>query len=94
MANGLAFQGVTAPKAQSRSRYPEKLIADLIEDTRKAKEFSVPQAAEVIGLGESSWYKKADGVTPFKVEEIGRLAEAWDMPDGWPFLQIQVRGKR
>lgn len=94
MLNGLAFQSVTAPKTESRNRYPERLVADLIEAQRMAQDLSVEQAAELIGLSASSWYKKTQGVTPFKLDEIGRLAESWGMPDGWPFLQVQVRGKR
>jgi hypothetical protein len=35
----------------------------------------------------SSWYKKAQRVTPFKVEEIGRFAAAVNAPPGWPFIE-------
>lgn len=94
MPNGLRFQSVTTPTKPAHNRYPETPIADLIEAERKARGWSVEQASEVIGKEPTSWYKKVQGITPFKVDEIGRLAEAWDKSDGWPFLQIQVKGRR
>lgn len=71
----------------AKSRYPDQLVADRIEAKRKELEVTVAAAADVAGFSEWSWYKKADGTTPFKVEEIGRIAEAFKAPSGWPFIE-------
>jgi len=68
------------------SRYDDKKIADIIEAKRIDAGLSVEQAAEVIGLANWSWYKKASGATPFKVVEIGRFATYVNAPTGWPFI--------
>jgi hypothetical protein len=81
---------VTQPKKLRPGRYPDEAIAALLEAKRKASGDTVEQMADIIGLAASSWYKKVDGVTPFKVSEIGRAAEHWGMPPGWPFLQVDT----
>lgn len=90
MAIGLAFHGVTDPKRQRLNRYPDQVIADRMEQARIAKDLTVEQAADLIGLGASSWYKKTDHVTAFKVAECGLFAAAIGAPTGWPFLDWTV----
>lgn len=90
MLNGLAFQGVTTPTKRRGNRYPTNTIADRMEQGRERADLTVEQAAEIIGLSASSWYKKVDHITPFKIEECGRLAEAIGAPAGWPFLDWTV----
>lgn len=90
MAFGLAFHGVTAPKTTRRNRYPAKEIASRIEAARIDAGMSVKEASDLIGLEATSWYKKAQGVTPFKVIEAGIFAEHIKAPTGWPFVDPTV----
>lgn len=76
------FEVVTSIKRQAPNRYPDDSVAALLEAQRIAHDNTVEQMADVIGLAPSSWYKKVEGVTPFKVEEVGRCAEFWKMPPG------------
>ena len=66
--------------------YPEQRVAHEIESRRKVLGLSVEQAADMAGISPWSWHKKADGTTPFKVDEIGRLAAAVGASPGWPFI--------
>lgn len=71
-----------------KSLYDDDRIANVIEQKRKDEGLSVPQAAELAGMGtEWSWYKNADKSTPFSVEEIGRFAAGIGAPLGWPFIE-------
>lgn len=81
---GLPFQEMAKPP----NLYPGDEIRDAMEKRRKAEDLSVEQAAEMAGMGSAaSWYKKVQGATPFKVEEIGLFAAAIGAAPGWPFIE-------
>jgi hypothetical protein len=74
--------------ASRSSLYDDAKIASVIERKRIDDGITIAKAAELAGMGSAwSWYKKADGSTPFSVEEVGRFAAAVGAPVGWPFIE-------
>lgn len=68
------------------SRYNSMAIAKEVQRVRTKKGLNVKTFGVQAGITHWSVYKKESGEVPYSVEELGRIAELFDAPTGWPFI--------
>lgn len=79
---------MTTPKKPDQpGRYDIDDITARVDREREAAGYGVKEMAAKIGMTEWTWYKRIEGSHPFKVTELGRIADVLNMPPFWPFAE-------
>lgn len=79
------------PPPVSGGRYDLRKITIEIEAVRQRLGLSKKEAALGSGMTESQWSQKIRMViNSFNVYELGRIADCFDAPIGWPFLDWEL----
>lgn len=74
-----------------RPSFDPETIGGEIDRLRDARGYSVIEAADLLEINRTLWYKKAAGKgSRFWPAEIDRLAEVWDAPTYWPYVPYQM----
>lgn len=76
-----------AKRKRPGGRYHLAEITARVEAERVRLGIPVAQIARAVGMPREYWYKKcAMKQTTFSVEELGLIADEFQAPIGWPFL--------
>lgn len=67
-------------------RFDPAEIGGRVRKERRKRGLSTEKLAERVAIGADSLYKKQRGVQPWGMDEVSRIAEAFDAPPGWPFI--------
>lgn len=71
-----------------KQRFRYAVIIERIEKARSRLGLSTRELAARAGLEGSAWYRKMRQTgSSFTLEEFGRIADALDAPEGWPFVE-------
>lgn len=78
-------------KRAPRPSFDPATIGAEIERVRETREVGVKEAADIIRINRTLWYKKRDAKgSRFFPHEIEKLAEAWGAPSTWPYLPWEL----
>jgi hypothetical protein len=77
--------------AMRGGRYDMRKITAEVEQIRHRLGFSKKEAALGSGMSESQWSQKIRLViNSFSIHELGRIADCFDAPLGWPFIDWEL----
>lgn len=78
----------TAKSRPPPGRYTlDRATLEIEEQLRRRGRGAQKEVALAIGLDEQAFsHKMRGGKTRFTVEEIGRIADYWNAPRGWPWV--------
>lgn len=76
------------PTPTPAGRYTYRRVVVAISEQIDARGFGAQKAAAAaVGLDESGFSHRLAGVkSRFTIEQLGALADHWEMPEGWPFV--------
>jgi hypothetical protein len=78
--------------AGKRARFEYAVIVDRIRKAIERDGRPAKQVYEAAGIPTDRWYRKMRGdASTFTLDEFGRIADALDAPEGWPFVEWGAR---
>lgn len=81
-----AIESMAVEKAGQRRRFSRREISDRIEQMRIARGLTAKQVYMALGMEKWNWSRKINTKVPFDLDDIARVAEFFEAPPGWPFI--------